>query len=88
MIFKLNKFIKTSWFYHNKSEIISMRTKDKNNKDGDFWDFLLGFGLGSVGMFILSILSSKPNCPVCKTKIEKGKEKCPNCNTYLSWKQK
>lgn len=89
MISKINKFLKLFWFNHNtKSEIISMGKNDKNN-EGDFWDFLLGLGLGSLGMVILSIFTKpKLNCPVCKNKIEKGIEKCPHCNTLLSWKKK
>lgn len=38
---------------------------------------------GLVAGFISSLF--KPSCPVCKVKILKGTQICPNCRTYLTW---
>jgi hypothetical protein len=60
---------------------VSKRKRD----EGSIWDFLLGLVLGSIGTHILSIFS-KPTCPVCKNKLEKGALRCPYCQAGLEWK--
>ena len=87
IIFKLKRFFKTLLFHdYFNNIIISMGKKKKDHDISDkILGFLLGFSIGSIGMTILSLLS-KPNCPVCKNKIEKGARYCPVCKTELEWK--
>jgi len=89
MIFKLNKFLKTSWFLHNKSGIVVNKKKEKNISDKLF-GFLLGFGAGTIVYGILSLFQknqTKSVCPICKTEIDIGVPKCPQCNTSFRWSQ-
>ena len=63
---------------------------DDNNKfDADgrrnkrrYSDFLVGLGLGAVGVVILSSIL-KPRCPKCRKKILRGIHECPFCGTNL-----
>lgn len=62
---------------------------DKNNKsnpDGRdkrrYSDFLVGLGLGAVGVVILSSIL-KPRCPKCRKKVLRGIHECPFCGANL-----
>lgn len=62
---------------------------DKNNKsnaDGRkkrrYSDFLVGLGLGAVGVVILSSIL-RPRCPKCRRKILRGIHECPFCGATL-----
>ena len=62
---------------------------DKNNKsnpDGRdkrrYSDFLVGLGLGAVGVVILSSIL-KPRCPKCRKKVLRGIYECPFCGANL-----
>lgn len=62
---------------------------DKNNKpnsDGRdkrrYSDFLVGLGLGAVGVVILATIF-KPRCPKCRKKILRGIHECPFCGANL-----
>ena len=62
---------------------------DKNNKsnpDGRdkrrYSDFLVGLGLGAVGVVILSTIL-KPRCPNCRKKVLRGIHECPFCGANL-----
>jgi hypothetical protein len=70
--------------YPSRAAILLQLTKKKRD-EGNVWDFLLGLFIGSVGAHILSTLS-KPSCPVCKNKLEKGALRCPHCEAELEWK--
>ena len=61
----------------------------KNNKfDADgrdkrkYSDFLVGLGLGAVGVVILSSIL-RPRCPKCRKKILRGIHECPFCGANL-----
>jgi hypothetical protein len=67
------------------SHQMSIRGRRRRADDeGSIWDFLLGLGLGAIGYAIVSAFT-KPNCPVCNNKIEKGIRKCPHCQAELEW---
>lgn len=62
---------------------------DKNNKsnaDGRekrrYSDFLVGLGLGAVGVVIVSSIL-RPRCPKCRRKILHGIHECPFCGATL-----
>lgn len=62
---------------------------DKNNKsnaDGRekrrYSDFLVGLGLGAVGVVIVSSIL-RPRCPKCRRKILRGIHECPFCGATL-----
>lgn len=62
---------------------------DKNNKsnaDGRekrrYSGFLVGLGLGAVGVVILSSIL-RPRCPKCRKKILRGIHECPFCGAAL-----
>jgi len=48
---------------------------------GDFWVLALGF----IGLLALSELS-KPQCPHCNKRINRGVQNCPHCGAYLQWR--
>ncbi|MHB8602012.1 MAG: hypothetical protein ACYC6W_09655 [Nitrosotalea sp.] len=52
--------------------------------DDNFWGALGALLLGAVGLAILSE-ATKPNCPICRHKIERGTVVCPHCGSGLSW---
>ena len=63
---------------------------DKNNKsnaDGPgkrrYSDFLVGLGLGAVGVVIVSSIL-RPRCPKCRKKILRGIHECPFCGVYFA----
>lgn len=62
---------------------------DKNNKSNEdrpdkrkYSNFLIGLGLGAVGVVILSSIL-KPRCPKCRKKILRGIHECPFCGASL-----
>jgi hypothetical protein len=62
---------------------------DKNNKSNvdrpdkrKYSNFLIGLGLGAVGVVILSSIL-KPRCPKCRKKILRGIHECPFCGASL-----
>jgi len=61
---------------------IIMDKNNKSNADGrdkrKYSDFLVGLGLGAVGVVILSSIL-KPRCPKCRKKILRGIHECPFC---------
>ena len=85
MISKLSKFIKISWFNLISTNILKKRKKKSN--DDSIWKILLGLGFGFAGITFLSLLS-KPKCPVCQNKIDRGISICPICKTQLEWNTK
>lgn len=63
-----------------------------NNKSGDIADGILGaiaiIGATWLGIEILKSLSKKEtvySCPVCNFSIKYGTQRCPNCNSLLTW---
>jgi hypothetical protein len=63
-----------------------MDEKKKNNEDRQekrrYSDFLVGLGLGAVGVVLLSLIL-KPRCPRCRKKILRGIQECPFCGANL-----
>jgi hypothetical protein len=57
----------------------------RKNDDENIWNILTGLALGFSGFLLLSYLK-KPECPNCKTKIEKGVSLCDKCGIKLEWK--
>lgn len=59
---------------------------NKSNSDGRdkrrYSDFLVGLGLGAVGVVILSSIL-KPRCPKCQKKVLRGIHECPFCGANL-----
>lgn len=59
---------------------------NKSNSDGRdkrrYSDFLVGLGLGAVGVVILSSIL-KPRCPKCRKKVLRGIHECPFCGANL-----
>jgi hypothetical protein len=86
---KLNKFLKISWFNHNKSGTVVNKKKEKEMSD-KLLGFLLGFGAGTVIYGLLSLFQKyepKSVCPICKAEIDIGTSKCPKCKTSFRWSQ-
>ncbi|MGB7634099.1 MAG: hypothetical protein WBL68_10265 [Nitrososphaeraceae archaeon] len=63
-----------------------MDKNNKSNSDGrdkrSYSDFLVGLGLGAVGVVILATIF-KPRCPKCRKKILRGIHECPFCGANL-----
>ena len=63
-----------------------MDKNKKSNSDGRekrrYSDFLVGLGLGAVGVVILSSIL-RPRCPKCRKKILRGIHECPFCGATL-----
>jgi hypothetical protein len=63
-----------------------MDKNNKSNSDGRkkrrYSDFLVGLGLGAVGVVILSSIL-RPRCPKCRRKILRGIHECPFCGATL-----
>jgi hypothetical protein len=63
-----------------------MHEKKKNNQDRQdkrrYSNFLVGLGLGAVGVVLLSLIL-KPRCPKCRKKISRGIQECPFCGANL-----
>ena len=63
-----------------------MDKNKKSNSDGRekrrYSDFLVGLGLGAVGVVILSSIL-RPRCPKCRRKILRGIHECPFCGATL-----
>lgn len=63
-----------------------MDKNKKSNADGRekrrYSDFLVGLGLGAVGVVILSSIL-RPRCPKCRKKILRGIHECPFCGATL-----
>jgi hypothetical protein len=55
---------------------------DRRQNKPRYSDFLVGLGLGAVGIVILSSIL-KPKCPKCRKKILRGIHECPFCGTNL-----
>jgi zinc-ribbon domain len=66
--------------------MLIMDKKKKSNGDRRdkrrYSDFLVGLGLGAVGVVILSLIF-KPRCPKCGKKILRGIQECPFCGANL-----
>jgi len=73
--------------YSHQMVIMQMTKRKRTSKkdDDSLLNFLAGLGLGAIGASILSALS-KPNCPNCNRKIERGVTVCPHCKIELEWK--
>jgi len=56
----------------------------RKKDDDDIWGAIGALLLGAVGLAIL-YEATKPKCPVCKNKIERGTAICPFCGSGLSW---
>ena len=82
MIFRLNKFLKTSWFNHNKREGLLVT---KKKKDDSLWNFLFGLGVGIAGYTIISkfLARRSPRCPICHSKVQPRSPRYPICQNEL-----
>ena len=89
MISRLSKFIKTSWFHHNKSKKVMNKKKGDDLSD-KVLGFLLGLGAGTIVYGLLSLFQkneSKSFCPVCNTMIDRGISQCSKCREFtFSWR--
>jgi len=54
--------ILVKWFPITVSFVIMRNKKKRKNEEGSIWDFLLGLGIGSIGIAFLSSVI-KPSCP-------------------------
>jgi DNA-directed RNA polymerase subunit RPC12/RpoP len=72
-------------FYQRFGESKIMVKKRKN--DDSIWDIITGLALGFSGLMLLSLLK-KPECPNCRSKIDRGITKCTNCGVPLEWNKK
>lgn len=50
----------------------------------DVWGAIGALALGAVGLAILAEVT-KPKCPICKNKIQRGITICPHCSSTLQW---
>jgi hypothetical protein len=56
-----------------------------NSKDAAGAGFWCGFFLGPVGLLIAALaLDFRPQCPACKTHVDKDASVCPQCRNVLN----
>jgi hypothetical protein len=60
----------------------SKKPKEDKRDTRRYSNFIVGLGLGAVGVVILSSLL-KPRCPKCRKKVLRGIQDCPFCGANL-----
>ena len=51
----------------------------------DFLGAMATLFLGALGLAVF-LEAIKPKCPRCDNRINRGIERCPNCNALLEWR--
>lgn len=46
---------------------------------------LLGLLLGPLGVLITAFVDQRPQCAICKTRVNSGALACPACGRWLTW---
>ena len=57
-----------------------------DQKNAGMPGFWLGLLLGPIGIVIAAVaLDNRPQCPACRSRIERGASVCPACRCSLGW---
>ena len=66
--------------------LMTRKSRNKEDYEGNIWHFLAGLAMGFVGYGILSeIARPKPKCPVCATELRYGQQSCFVCKNHFRW---